>query len=234
MAQGVLGTPVAAGDPAGGLISVAPLDSVIPGLGPGIHAFAGRRDRHSGAMTANAPQRFYKEAAAVAVPGGWGIALDGKPVRTPAKNPLVLESRALADAIAAEWNAQEAKVKPDTTMRELHFPDAALRPAPAPATKDALPYLETLSLAPTIKELGFFKGKGCDACAGTGLKGRQGVYEVMLMTPTIRKLVMQNVGAADIRDAAVAEGMLTLRMDAWLKVMKGITTTEQMIRETSA
>jgi chaperone required for assembly of F1-ATPase len=87
---------------------------VIPGLGPGIHAFAGRRDRHSGAMTANAPQRFYKEAAAVAVPGGWGIALDGKLVRTPAKNPLVLESRALADAIAAEWNAQEAKVKPDT------------------------------------------------------------------------------------------------------------------------
>jgi type IV pilus assembly protein PilB len=45
---------------------------------------------------------------------------------------------------------------------------------------------------------------------------------------------MQNVGAPEIRDAAIEEGMLTLRMDAWLKVMKGITTTEQMIRETSA
>jgi type II secretory ATPase GspE/PulE/Tfp pilus assembly ATPase PilB-like protein len=66
------------------------------------------------------------------------------------------------------------------------------------------------------------------------MKGRQGVYEVMVMTPSIRKLVMQNVGAAEIRDAAIEEGMLTLRMDAWLKVMKGITSTEQMIRETSA
>ena len=54
------------------------------------------------------------------------------------------------------------------------------------------------------------------------------------MTPKLRKLVMQNVGAAEIRDGAVDEGMLTLRMDGWLKVMKGITTLEQVIRETSA
>jgi chaperone required for assembly of F1-ATPase len=65
-------------------------------------------------MTIDVNRRFYKEAAAVIVPGGWGIALDGKTVRTPAKNPLVLQSRALAEAIAAEWNAQDAKVKPQT------------------------------------------------------------------------------------------------------------------------
>lgn len=65
-------------------------------------------------MTSNTPKRFYKEATAQAVTGGWGIALDGKSVRTPAKNPLVLPSRALAEAIAAEWNAQGPKVKPDT------------------------------------------------------------------------------------------------------------------------
>ncbi|MEO6878342.1 MAG: ATPase, T2SS/T4P/T4SS family [Gemmatimonadaceae bacterium] len=127
-----------------------------------------------------------------------------------------------------------AKVTPDTTMRQLRFTEGALSDAKAKATKEALPYLETLSLDTTIKELGFFKGKGCDQCAGSGLKGRQGVYEVLVMTPFIRKLVMQNVGAADIRDGAIDEGMLTLRMDAWLKVLKGITTTEQMIRETSA
>jgi type IV pilus assembly protein PilB len=127
-----------------------------------------------------------------------------------------------------------AKVTRQTTMRELRFTERALRDAKAKATKEAAPFLETLSLDTTVGELGFFKGKGCDQCAGTGLKGRQGVYEVMVMTPKIRKLVMQNVGAADIRDGAVEEGMLTLRMDAWLKVMKGITTTEQMIRETSA
>jgi len=127
-----------------------------------------------------------------------------------------------------------AKVSLGTTMRDLRFTDEALRNAKAKATPEAKPYLANLSLDTTIGELGFFKGAGCDTCGGSGLKGRQGVYEVMLMTPKIRKLVMQNVGAAEIRDGAIEEGMLTLRMDAWLKVMKGITTTEQMIRETSA
>ena len=54
------------------------------------------------------------------------------------------------------------------------------------------------------------------------------------MTPHVRKLILQNVGAAEIRDAAVEEGMLTLRMDGWLKILKGITTMEQVVRETSA
>jgi type IV pilus assembly protein PilB len=56
----------------------------------------------------------------------------------------------------------------------------------------------------------------------------------MPMSQPLRKLIMQNVGAAEIRDAAIEEGMLTLRMDAWMKVIKGITTVEQMVRETSA
>ncbi len=127
-----------------------------------------------------------------------------------------------------------AKVTPETTLREMRFTEEALRNAKAKATPEAMPYLANLGLDTKIKELGFFKGKGCDQCSGTGMRGRQGVYEVMVMTPAMRKLVMQNVGAADIRDGAIDEGMLTLRMDAWLKVMKGITTTEQMIRETSA
>ncbi|HXT15362.1 MAG TPA: ATPase, T2SS/T4P/T4SS family [Gemmatimonadaceae bacterium] len=127
-----------------------------------------------------------------------------------------------------------AKVTPETSMRDLRFTEEALVNAKAKATKEAAPFLETLSLDTKVKELGFFKGKGCDQCNGTGMKGRQGVYEVMVMTPHLRKLVMQNLGAAELRDGAIEEGMLTLRMDAWLKVMKGITTTEQMIRETSA
>lgn len=54
------------------------------------------------------------------------------------------------------------------------------------------------------------------------------------MTPNIRKLIMQNVGAAEIRDGAIADGMLTLRMDGWLKIMKGVCPIEQVLRETSA
>jgi len=131
-----------------------------------------------------------------------------------------------------EWAA--LKVKPTTTMRDLRFTEEALANAKLKATKEAAPFLATLSLDTRFGQLGFFKGAGCDTCGGTGLKGRQGVYEVMTMTQHLRKLVMQNVGAAEIREAAIEEGMLTLRMDAWLKVLKGITTTEQMIRETSA
>jgi chaperone required for assembly of F1-ATPase len=65
-------------------------------------------------MSIDVNRRFYKEATAVAVPEGWGIALDGKRVRTPARNPLLIASQALAEAIAAEWNAQGTKIKPDT------------------------------------------------------------------------------------------------------------------------
>jgi len=78
-----------------------------------------------------------------------------------------------------------------------------------------------------------FKGRGCGVCNGTGYKGRVGLYEVMEISEGIRDLIMVGATSVDIKKKAIEEGMLTLRMDAWLKVMKGITTTEQMIRETS-
>jgi type IV pilus assembly protein PilB len=127
-----------------------------------------------------------------------------------------------------------AKVKPTTTLRDLRFTPETIENAKSRATKEAAPLLANVTMDTPISELPFFKGKGCDKCNDTGMKGRQGVYEVMPMTPNLRKLVLQNVGAAEIKDAAVEEGMLTLRMDGWMKVMKGITTLEQVIRETSA
>jgi type IV pilus assembly protein PilB len=127
-----------------------------------------------------------------------------------------------------------AKVTRGTTLGDLKFTQEALDNARVRATPEAAPHLEGLSLATTIGQLPYYKGKGCDACGGTGLKGRQGLYEVMTMTPKLRRLILQNVGAGEIRDAAIDEGMLTLRMDGWLKVLKGITTLEQVIRETGA
>jgi type IV pilus assembly protein PilB len=133
-----------------------------------------------------------------------------------------------------ELELDAAKVKPGTTLRELRFTPEALEGAKSRATKEAAPFLKDLSLDTTIGQLPFFRGRGCDQCGGSGTKGRQGLYEVMAMTPPLRKLVLQNVGAAEIRDGAVEGGMLTLRMDGWLKVLKGVTTLEQVIRETSA
>ncbi len=80
----------------------------------------------------------------------------------------------------------------------------------------------------------FFKGQGCDTCNGTGYKGRQGLYEVMLMTSALRRLVLKGASTEELRDQGVQDGMLTLRMDGMVKVKKGVTTLEEVVKETAA
>jgi type IV pilus assembly protein PilB len=127
-----------------------------------------------------------------------------------------------------------AKIGGGVTMRDMHFTDMALRDAKARATDAAKPFMDQITLDTKMEELPVFRGKGCEQCDGTGLKGRQGLYEVMNMTPNLRKLIMQSAGAAEIQKVAIEEGMLTLRMDGWLKVLKGICPLEQVVRETAA
>jgi type IV pilus assembly protein PilB len=127
-----------------------------------------------------------------------------------------------------------AKISGGVTMRDMHFTDMALNDAKVRATSVAKQYLDHVTLDTKMEDLPVFRGKGCEQCDGTGLKGRQGVYEVMNMTPKLRKLIMSSAGAAEIQKAAIEEGMLTLRMDGWLKVIKGITPLEQVVRETAA
>ncbi|HXV16912.1 MAG TPA: ATPase, T2SS/T4P/T4SS family, partial [Gemmatimonadaceae bacterium] len=106
-----------------------------------------------------------------------------------------------------------AKVNPNMTLRELKFSDVALADAKPRATKHAAPHLAKVTLDTPMKDLPYFRGTGCEACQGTGLKGRQGLYETMNMTQSLRRLIMKNVGAAEIAAQAISEGMLTLRMD---------------------
>jgi len=127
-----------------------------------------------------------------------------------------------------------AKVPSGATLRDLKFTEMALNDAKGRATETAKPFMDALTLDTKMEELPTFRGKGCEQCQGSGLKGRQGLYEVMSMTPRLRKLIMQSAGAAEIQAAAIEEGMLTLRMDGWLKVLKGITPLDQVVRETSA
>jgi type IV pilus assembly protein PilB len=84
------------------------------------------------------------------------------------------------------------------------------------------------------KEGPFSKGAGCDTCAGTGYRGRQGLYEVMALTSPLRREILKGASTEELRDLAVKEGMLTLRMDGMLKVKKGITTLEEVVKETAA
>jgi type IV pilus assembly protein PilB len=127
-----------------------------------------------------------------------------------------------------------AKVAADTRLADLKLTAATIDGARARATAEAAPLLAGVTPDTRVGDLAYFRGTGCDACNGTGLKGRQGLYEVMAMTPRLRRLVLTGGDAPQIRDAAVEEGMLTLRMDGWLKVLRGITTLEQVVRETSA
>ena len=85
-----------------------------------------------------------------------------------------------------------------------------------------------------IQNTTFYRGKGCDQCGGSGYRGRQGLYEVMAMSPTLRRMILQGGSTAELQQQAVSEGMLTLRMDGMLKVRKGITTLEEVIKETAA
>jgi len=80
----------------------------------------------------------------------------------------------------------------------------------------------------------FCKGEGCDNCGGTGFKGRQGLYEVLLVDSKIRKAIMSSASTDEIRQVALDNGMLTLRMDGLKKVERGVTTLEEVVKETTA
>jgi type IV pilus assembly protein PilB len=86
----------------------------------------------------------------------------------------------------------------------------------------------------TISHITFMKGTGCDQCGGSGYRGRAGLYEVMAMSPSLRRMILTGASTTEMRDQAVAEGMLTLRMDGIKKLEKGITTLEEVVKETAS
>ena len=77
-----------------------------------------------------------------------------------------------------------------------------------------------------------YKGKGCEKCNGSGGKGRVGLYEVMEMTEELRELVLVGASALELRKKAVELGMITLRRSGLIKVREGLTTLEEVVKET--
>jgi len=80
------------------------------------------------------------------------------------------------------------------------------------------------------KRAQFARGKGCNYCSKKGFRGRLGIYELMLVTAKIRELIFQNASSQDLRKLAVQQGMRTLYQDGIDKVMRGITTLEEVYR----
>jgi type II secretory ATPase GspE/PulE/Tfp pilus assembly ATPase PilB-like protein len=85
------------------------------------------------------------------------------------------------------------------------------------------------------KEMGdevpiFYQGTGCNLCANTGYRGRTGIFEFMIMSDSIRKMLRSNTGANEIKAQAITEGMITMKQDGMKKVKDGVTSISEVMR----
>jgi type IV pilus assembly protein PilB len=84
------------------------------------------------------------------------------------------------------------------------------------------------------RQLKTYKGVGCQACNGTGYKGRVGLYETMEVTDDIRELILIGASSLELRKKAIDDGMISLRESGLHKIRNGVTTLEEVVRETVA
>lgn len=95
--------------------------------------------------------------------------------------------------------------------------------------------LKAAGISPAdVSRITFYEGTGCDACGELGYKGRAGLFEVMAMTPALRELILRGGSTDEIKELAIQEGMLTLRVDGMTKVEQGITSLAEVLKETAA
>jgi general secretion pathway protein E len=85
----------------------------------------------------------------------------------------------------------------------------------------------------THSEIVLHKPVGCQQCNGTGYKGRLAILELLVMTDTIRKQIMQHEEAYKIHKLAIEEGMITMYDDGVIKALQGLTTLEEVMRVTN-
>jgi type IV pilus assembly protein PilB len=100
-----------------------------------------------------------------------------------------------------------------------------------------LPRLALAELGFSEREIGaleLFKGRGCDRCSHTGYKGRLGLFEVMVINDEIRELILSGASAVELRQKALDNGMIGLRESGRRKIRDGITTPDEVMRETVA
>jgi type IV pilus assembly protein PilB len=100
-------------------------------------------------------------------------------------------------------------------------------------TEDSVPEPALLKVGfseEDAKSVKVMKGKGCDACNGTGYKGRVALYEVMLMNEALKELVLEGGSTDEVKKVAISSGMKSLRMSGLTKVAEGMTTIEEVLR----
>jgi type II secretory ATPase GspE/PulE/Tfp pilus assembly ATPase PilB-like protein len=83
-----------------------------------------------------------------------------------------------------------------------------------------------------LKDAKFFKGRGCPECSFTGYRGRLAIFEIMVLDDDLRAMIVKQRPSNEIRHQAEANGFVTLRKDAWKRVLKGDTSIEEVMRVT--
>lgn len=81
-----------------------------------------------------------------------------------------------------------------------------------------------------LEEGNIYQAVGCEECRGTGFSGRTGIYEIITVNDRIRPLVVARASATEIRNTAMQQGLRPLRHDGWTKVLRGVTTVEEVLR----
>ena len=94
-----------------------------------------------------------------------------------------------------------------------------------PSVEEQIAYEEEMKEQSTT----FYSGAGCNLCANTGYRGRTGLFELLVMSEKIRRMLLSNTSAGDIKAEALKEGMVTMKRDGMLKVKEGITSVSEVL-----
>jgi type II secretory ATPase GspE/PulE/Tfp pilus assembly ATPase PilB-like protein len=148
---------------------------------------------------------------------------------------LVLSSIHANDAISVLFRLMDLGVEPylvSSTLiaivaqRMVRRICTHCRTPSQPSVAEQTAYEEEMGQQPTT----FYSGTGCNLCANTGYRGRTGLFELLVMSEEIRRMLLSNASAADIRAEALKEGMVTMKRDGMLKVKQGITSVSEVLR----
>ncbi|MEX2053420.1 MAG: ATPase, T2SS/T4P/T4SS family [Patescibacteria group bacterium] len=131
---------------------------------------------------------------------------------------IAVEAQRLVRKICAECKA-EYEVPPEITKQIKETLGSLYEKTAKTVKKDKLNLFK-----------GGSKGVECKTCAGSGYSGRAGIFEVLLMSDTISRLVLERRPTSEVEVQAVKEGMITLVQDGFMKVLEGITTVEEVLR----
>jgi general secretion pathway protein E len=95
-----------------------------------------------------------------------------------------------------------------------------------PSAEEQIAYEEEMKQLPAT----FYSGTGCNLCANTGYRGRTGLFELLVMSEGIRRMLLSNASAGDIKTQALKEGMITMKRDGMMKVKEGTTSVSEVLR----